>query len=33
MGILDNLENAIDFEDFDLELQDQNPHKKAGEEQ
>ena len=26
MGILDNFENSLDFEDFDLELQIQNPH-------
>jgi hypothetical protein len=27
MDILDNLENSIEFEDFDLELANQNPHK------
>lgn len=26
MGILDNFENSLDFEDEDLELQTQNPH-------
>jgi len=26
MGILDNFENSLDFEDTDLELQTQNPH-------
>jgi len=26
MGILDNFENSLDFDDSDLELQIQNPH-------